>query len=244
MKKLVYLFAICIVTTIAVQSASAQGKGKPGGGGTTNPCPADIRDLSVQFRDADSDKYRSDNGLEYKTLKSKGENIEIMFQRANCTYDLTMNLHFSKRTAKITALETTYDSEFFNFDRVASVPVTQTTNTAFKDFCANGVVQNPDGTYKYDNYAGCGVDENGSYVRRAVGINAGTDHSFRFQNTGINPSGSLGAGTSYIKVYHPNAQTWILSPEEPSLGALISNSAVVGYDNVPFAITVFCPSCQ
>lgn len=240
---LTMLLIFAAFLAISIQAA-------PGGGGSTSPCPADIRALSVRFRDAAGDKYRSDNGLEYKTVKSKGENLEIMFQRANCTYDLTMNLHFSKRTAKITALGTTYNSEFFNFDRVASVPVTQTTNTAFNDFCGP-VFGEPNvqlntgstNTYRYDNYAGCGFDAGGYYVRRSVGINAGPDHSFRFQNTGINPTGNLGAGTSYIKVYHPNAQTWVLSPEDPSYGVLISNNAIVGHDNVPFAITVSCPTC-
>ena len=60
-----------------------------------------------------------------------------------------------------------------------------------------------------------------AYVRRNVGIGLddGTNASYnlRFQKSPLdngNPD-SVVAGTSYIKVYHPTATTWILEPESP-----------------------------
>lgn len=235
----------------------------------TPTCPADITSLTATFANGANDLYGSDSvSPSYTTMKTKGDNIELMFQRANCSYDFTMNLHYSKRTTKLNLSGNVRDVEFANFDRVASVPLTLATNPDFIAFCdSNGdgffdespnVVKNADGTYRYDNYAGCGkdpdaTDANGNvipgryFVRRTVGMSAGlvsgTDYRFRFQNSPLDGHGTLAGGTSYIRVYHETDITWEVSPEVTpidSLGVLIngSTSSIDSYHVVPFRITV------
>jgi len=214
----------------------------------------------VVFADRDGDLYRSDNGTPYVTSKARGDNTEIMFQKANCTYDFTMNLISSKRTTKLTLGGMTLDSDFFNFDRIASVPVTQdkvnsdSTITPFLDsqFCQNGwaidpntgkPATNPDGTVR-DNYAGCGIDPDGKYyVLRSVGIQAGDDnHGFRYQYSPIDGVATWAAGTSFIRVYHPSAFVWELVPDinTGSIGRYYDKSANISLGDyaVPFKITV------
>lgn len=265
MKRALLSLSLC---ALFASSAFAQ-KGKP----STSSCPADITNLQVTFADrvdpsgALIDLFRSDGGGPYITTKSKGENIDIKFQRANCTYDFTMNLNFSKRTTKLTlgAGGVTLDSDFFNFDRVASVPVTQdklnsdgsTTSFLNSQFCMNYYAidpatgkpaLNPDGTVQ-DNYAGCGIDGDGKYfVRRSVGMQAGDDnHGFRYQYSPIDGGPTWAAGTDYIRVYHPSATVWEVVPDVGmgscsggSCGRYYdkSTSTLLGDYSVPFKITV------
>src|SRR6185295_16986076 len=99
-------------------------------------------------------------------------------------------------------------------------------NQAFVDFCGGrdvsgqpivdtpNVVQNANGTYLYDNYAGSGRDESGNYfVRRNVGIDAGGSNGFRYQYSAIDNVATWAAGTDYIRVYHPSQFVWVLTPD-------------------------------
>jgi hypothetical protein len=259
MKRPILLLCLC---ALFASSALAQKNRTP-------TCPADVTNLTATFANGADDSYRSDAvSPSYTTMKTKGDNIELMFQRANCSYDFTMNFHYSKRTTKLNLGGDIRDVEFANFDRVASVPLTLAANPSFIAFCdGNGdgvfdespnVVRNADGTYKYDNYAGCGkdpdtVDASGNlvpgryFVRRTVGMSAGlvsgTDYRFRFQNSPLDGHGTLAGGTSYIRVYHETGNTWEVSPEVTpidSLGVLINGSTntIEGYYRTPFRITV------
>jgi hypothetical protein len=152
---------------------------------------------------------------------------------------------------------------------VASVPVTPTNSgdsTAFlsSQFCTAApeplggfnVGRNPDGTYR-DNYAGCGIDENGwAFVRRNVGfglVSSGNNQmGFRFQYSpvdgGINAANV--SGTAFIRVYHPSANSWTLVPDNesnltlgtsdtiPPIGVRLLNGAANGNFVVPFRIIV------
>ena len=132
-----------------------------------------------------------------------------------------------------------FNAKFANFDRIASVPIT-TDNLAMADFCG----LNANGSYRYDNYGGCGTDAVGSFVKRNVGIDLGDgSHSLRFQYSPIDAPGGNpnAAGTSYIKVYHPNATTWQIAPEFPATGAFLTNSGSPSLQNVPFSFTVTRP---
>jgi hypothetical protein len=198
---------------------------------------------------------RSDGAGPYSTIKG---NMDVMFQVCNSTHDFTMNLNMSKRVMKVTLSDgRLFDATFFNFDRVASVPVTDPNSAKFKAFC--GV--NADGSIKLytknssnDNYAGCGFDGSGYYVRRVVGFQLGNGYSLRFQNSPIDSRGTLAAGTNYIKVYHPTSKIWTLSPEEtqastgscaekPQCGALIYTpnkgpAYVESYHSMPFEFSI------
>jgi hypothetical protein len=246
MKRTLLLLSLC---TLFASTVFAQKNRPPA-------CPPDITNLQVVFADRADDLFKSDNGTPYVSSKSKGENIEIRFQKGNCSYDFTMNLNSSKRTTKLTLGGTTLDSEFFNFDRIASVPVTQDTgNTSFlsSPFCQNGWAIDPntggasynaDGSVR-DNYGGCGIDSEGRYyVLRSVGIQAGSvDYGFRYQ---FSPFGggiaTWAAGTSFIRVYHPSPFVWELVPDLDtySMGRYYDKSAnmSLGDYSVPFKITV------
>ena len=90
------------------------------------------------------------------------------------------------------------------------------------------VTKNADGSYR-DNYAGCGTDGSGNFVRRTVGIglddlSSNRDYRLRYQTSPLD-GGFLTqvAGTAYIKVYHPTTSTWILEPEgtdDPTTAAI------------------------
>jgi hypothetical protein len=257
--------AILLLSLLALfASAAFAQKPKP----SASACPADVTNLKVTFADLAGDLYRSDGGGSYATVKAKGENIDVKFQRSNCTYDFTMNLNFSKRTTKLALGSNTVDAEFFNFDRVASVPVTDG-GAAFSDWCSKGIIYDsatgkpvnyPDGTAQ-DNYAGCRQetdaygapvsDANGNfvyYVLRSVGIQAGSDnYGFRYQYSPLDGGPTWAAGTDYIRVYHPTATEWVLTPDTGT-GTCVggqcgrhydkSNNTMLGDYSVPFRITV------
>lgn len=184
---------------------------------------------------------QSDNGTPYVTAKAKRENVEVMFQ--NCSFkDFTMNLQMSARYLKIilpskptNATTNVLQGKFYNFDRISSVPVTNfggrdafgnpVNSAAYNNLAAFCGGKNDDGTIKLntentttaDNYAGCGQDANGDYyVRRNVGSQLNFSYSLRFQNSDLDGTGTLAAGTSYIRVYHPTPKTWVITPEENS----------------------------
>jgi len=159
----------------------------------------------------------SDGAGPYSTLKGRGTTSQVMFQICNGSYDFTIDLTSSSRTVKVLLQGGTAPSSFLNFDRVASVPVTVDSND-FATFCGgrNGdgsIILDTPNTTTADNYAGCGEDSDGYYfVRRNVVLQLTSGRSLRFQDSPYD-GGTLGAGTSYIKVYHPTSSTWTLSVE-------------------------------
>jgi hypothetical protein len=171
------------------------------------------------------------------------QRIAAMLQVNNCTHDFTMNLNQSTRYTVALLSDRQHAGKHFNFDRVGSVPVTPDAgNTEFGQtaYCTDGVVRdasgafvkNADGYYQ-DNYGGCGMDENGWYVRRAgvIGLYEGpsSDFRLRYQPSPVDflespcaadPSDPV-CSASYIRVYHPSASTWILRPEGAAEAALL-----------------------
>jgi hypothetical protein len=187
-----------------------------------------------------SDRFNTDGSpVPYQSQKLKGDTIEAMLQIGNCSHDFTMNLSGSKRTMRVYLDDPPglTSSSFFNFDRVASVPITPVNTvadpiaadfwvassqfcTAFPEPVSGFVVgKNPDGTYR-DNYAGCAVDADGrAYVRRTVGIQLTDNYRLRFQNSPIDGVNTLADGTAYIRVYHyaadsTNNERWELVPDD------------------------------
>jgi hypothetical protein len=233
MKKLTFFVAALALCTILSISAFAQKPSK------STSCGSDVTNLSLTV-EAGAYNIQHDgvllNGLPapYATKKTRGDQIEAKLQIGNCSHDFTLNLNFSPRYMQVNFPDGggSFQAKSFNFDRVGSVPITPTNQTASEAFAASQfctaapepisgfvVGKNPDGTYK-DNYGGCGIDENGhAFVRRNVGISlddaTNDDYRLRFQYSPIdgNENGQLVAGTSFIKVYHPDANTWILTPE-------------------------------
>ena len=167
----------------------------------------------------------------YKTLKSKGQAVNITFQICNGSYDLVMDMISSSRYLKVLLQGGTVTSNFLNFDRIASVPVT-VDSAGFAAFCGG---RGTDGSILLyttnmttaDNYGGCGQDANGYYfVRRALGMQLTDGHSLRFQNG--TEGGTLGDGTDYVRVYHPTSTTWTLTPEDRPV-SVTPMCSVTGY---------------
>ena len=230
----------------------------------TPSCGFDVTNLSLTVDNSSGNAITSDgNTAAYATGKTKGDTITAMFQVDNCSQDFTLNLNFSKRFMNVIFPSGggSYQAKFYNFDRVASVPITPTDFDASTNFVNNSqfctaspeplggfvVGMNPDGTYR-DNYAGCAVDSSGkAYVKRNVGINLGGNFRLRYQFSPIDsPGGNLiVAGSSYIRVYHPDANTWVLTPDiaTSSLGTkmeYVNNSAFISLGNymMPFSFTL------
>ena len=247
---------LTILVAFVATSATAQRSGpKP-------TCPPDITNLRVTFADAAGDLFKSDGGGPYVTSKVRNDTIDVRFQKSNCTYDLTMNLNASSRSMTLILGAQTLTSKFFNFDRIADVPLTDPNNQAFVDFSggrdANGhiivntpnVVRNADGTYKYDNYAGSGVDEFGNYfVRRSMGMDASTATiAFRYQYSPLDNQFQWAVGTDYIRVYHTSDFVWVLTPDTGNGSCGPGGHCGRHYDknagqslgdySVPFSITV------
>ena len=154
--------------------------------------------------------------------------ISLAFQKSNCTYDFVMNLSGSTRTMKVdfppeSGLSST-TAWFFNFDRIASVPITEG-NPNFSSWCSGGVQKNQDGSiksvggYPQDVYAPCGVDTTPvvpnvtNFARRNVGFGLAGSYDLRFQNSPID-SGRLANDTALVRVYHPDAKTWYLESDD------------------------------
>ncbi len=183
-------------------------------------------------------------GPSYSNGGTKRGQISVIFQISNCSYDFIVQLNNSTRYL-VTSIpgQGTFNAKFANFDRIASVPITSDANV-MNDFCGTTT----SGGYKYDNYAGCSTDSSGGrYVRRSVGFDLGDNtHNLRFQYSSIdNPTGNPNvAGTAYIKVYHPDNNTWNLVPESLSengigeIGVFMTNGTPTSNPPVPFWFTV------
>jgi hypothetical protein len=93
----------------------------------------------------------SDGNSLYANGGSKTNKIEGRFQVENCSHDFTLNLNYSTRyLVAFLGNGLTVTSKFFNFDRVASVPLTDPAHPAFDAaaldmFCGRGLERTPDG---------------------------------------------------------------------------------------------------
>lgn len=150
--------------------------------------------------------YAEGSSVPYVSGKSKGQNIDGRIQIDNCTYDLTLNLYFSKRYFAWkfpdgSVVGTSFNATSFNIDHVGTVPVTDG-GSNFLNWCSNAT----------DNYGGCGVDSDGYFVRRSMGsmIDA---YGHRYNYSPIDNHFPTATGTAYVKVYHADANTWTIIPE-------------------------------
>jgi hypothetical protein len=146
-------------------------------------------------------------------------------------------------------------SWFFNFDRIGSVPRTDAPGFLTSPWCTTIGIRSADGSFNFDgnqvldNYQSCGDDGSvdpvkGQYfARRNVGFSLIDDYGLRFQ---VSPWEGQVQGeadtTSYIKVYHPDANTWILEPEAPGTSVLRDTSKKrsqpPSYQAMPFKAVV------
>jgi hypothetical protein len=251
---------ICTSIVLTAETAQAQGKNRTG-------CGNDIGLIVTVTgtRAAPGGYALTSDGLgDYRDGTKGAAKVSAIFQVSNCTHDFTTNLASSTRA--MWALLSTGDQRawFFNLDRVASVPITPETQTdsetfaASHDFCTSGVQRDSDGQIRkniagwyYDNYAGCGVDELGrAYVRRGGGISLDPDDRLSFKASPIdNPNAPCvvtpdgpGCPTSYVRVYHPDANTWIVRSEPGATAAHRvwaggnAGYAFVGYELMPLEI--------
>jgi hypothetical protein len=211
--------------------------------------------------------FVSDGNSSYPTGGNGQNRVESRLQFDGCWFDYLFNINSSRNTYAVLS-DGTHVSKHFNFDRIASVPVTPgPDNTTFGDtgFCAEGVVANADGSMRrnadgsyQDNYGGCGVDELGWYVRRAAVINLyegpSRDYRLRFRPSPIGPHASddyCGLNPaqcdvlSYVRVYHPSARTWTILPEAGAAAALLRYDGgayqLQSYEAVPFRVTAVRP---
>ena len=245
-KSTVFTISLIIFSFISAGSAIA---GKPG----SNSCGADDYTLLVDvYPSTISATYNiiSDGGGTYKTLTAKNNKANVGFQIANCSFDLVIDLFQSSRKINVLLPSGMTTSWFANFDRIASVPVTDG-GTEFQTWC-QGPQQNPDGSFKtyasggktipFDSYAGCGSDAGGAYARRNVGFGLTNDYTLRFETSPFGGNTPLAEGTSYIKVYHPSANAWTLEPESLANSVLINSAGVAdSYPQMPFKVAVTKP---
>jgi hypothetical protein len=174
----------------------------------------------------------------------------------------------------ISGAETVYGSHFFNFDRIHSVPLTTDTAAFDRWCTAGvvrdssgAVVKNDDGNYQ-DNYAECGNDDPNdipddgvapnpayNFARRIASISLDGDERLTFRSTVVNtpsnpreacqvPGETVTCDTDFMKVYHPDADTWIIRSEAPAKAAHFAwtggktGYVFQGYQNAPLEITV------
>jgi len=204
----------------------------------------------------------SGGSADYLYLAKGPDKVVSIFQVDNCTHDFTLNLHASTRSMFALLSSGDVRAGFFNFDRVHSVPVT-TNQAAFDAYCAAGVVRNADGSIAtsngqyLDNYAGCGSDVHGNYVRRHGSMSLDGDQQLAYQTSPIdrpaqscdvNPANPA-CGAAFLRVYHPDANTWIVRTEMTDAGTGLGPQALAshrvwesgsyvfkGYQNIPFEI--------
>jgi len=213
-----------VIANFDIQVLNSDGRGGKGTelfavtAKSQSSCGTDITNLSIsvyKYTDATHTTtynmqpdmtYADGSPVPYVSGKSKGQNIDGRIQIDNCTYDLTLNLNFSKRyfTWKFpngSVVGTSFNTAFFNIDRVGDVPVTDG-GSNFLNWCSAAS----------DNYGGCGVDGNGYFVRRSMGsmIDA---YGHRYNYSPIDNQFPTAAGTAYVKVYHGDADTWTIIPD-------------------------------
>ena len=257
-----------IIGSFDIQVTNSDGRGGKGTelfavtakGQKLASCGSDVTNLSVSiFKYIDATNTTTynlqpdqidagGNPVPYVTGRVKNSNILAQFQISNCSYDFTLNTGSSRfMTYKFpdgSPLGASVNFSFFNVDRVGDLPITDG-GSAFLNWCNTAT----------DNYSGCGVDANGYFVRRAYGstLDSQSRYHLRFNYSpfDIGTGLALAVGTAYIKVYHIDANTWLLMPDSvpapPTVSgtdgewsALIDNSfpAVINYQKIPFRILV------
>jgi len=209
-------------------------------------CGADLNNVKVEFFGPTSTyNIVSDGGGVggvYTNTNGRGDKISLGFQISNCSFDFTMNLSQSRRVLRVlnAGLPSETTAWFFNFDRIGSVPVLDE-GVFTTGWCVITDPRNSDGSFPgdpakpRDNYAVCGDDGpaydtmKGQYFAlRRVGFSLADNYSLAFGSSPFEapylygPNG-LAAGTSFIKVYHPNANEWTLEPESPALSVLLKS---------------------
>ena len=216
------LITICLFIDL-VLPAVVLAKGNP------NSCGNDVS-VSVAFDLADGI-----NG--YKITRGPTDPPYLAgFQVGNCSYDFTLNLFNSSPQIKVFLPNRETKAWFFSFDRVGSVPITDGSFLSSR-WCNEPNSRNADGSFNFngnqvlDNYQPCGDDlsvdpiKGRYFARRNVGFSLVDDYGLRFQ---VSPWESQVQGeadtTSFIKVYHPDANTWILEPEAPATSVLRDSS--------------------
>jgi hypothetical protein len=244
-KSLLLVVSLTFCTLITAVPAKA---GKP------VTCGSDDYTLLVDFyATTTSVTYNilSDGGGTYKTTSSRNNKANVGFQVANCTYDLLIDLVQSTRRIDINLPSGMTTSNFVNFDRIASVPITDG-SSAFQTWC-QGPQQKTDGSFyaytetadnktiPYDSYAGCGSDTGGYYARRCVGFGLANNYNLRFQTSPFGGNTPLAADTNYIKVYHPSPNTWNIEPEAPATSVYYTGTVADSYPQMPFRIAVTKP---
>jgi hypothetical protein len=198
-------------------------------------------------------------------------NVLIRFQVDNCTYDFTPNLSNSTRSWVALLPGGTITTQFLNFDRVRSVPLTPSAlltdeeRAAWLDspFCTNGVqrnasgaiIKNTDGSYQ-DNYAGCGIDDAGNgYVLRAGSVGFDGEARLGFNVSAIDrplecPAGNTypKCGGSHLRVYHPFANQWVVKAPADAMaayqvwvGGKTSQYVFQRFENVPLEFIITKP---
>ncbi|MFN2530744.1 MAG: hypothetical protein ABR555_05570 [Pyrinomonadaceae bacterium] len=238
--------------------------------GNQTSCGTDITNLSIsiyKYTDATNTTtynmwpdmtYADGSPVPYVSGETKGRNhqsIDGRFEIGNCSYDLTLGLSSRYFTWKFPAgsvaaslVGSSVNSSGFNIDRVGSVPVTDG-GANFLTWCNGGSGS--------DNYGGCGVDGDGYFARRAMG-SAFLNYSYgnRYNYSTIDNIETVAAGTAYVKIYHPNVNTWIIMPDQvqPPPGVTDPNAtvgqwsilldrttnpdSVAGYQKMPFKMVV------
>jgi hypothetical protein len=193
-------------------------------------CGADVL-LSVQALSANAEgttsrlySDRTDPTSGQPTPYLNGvDRVDARLQVDNCYLDFVMNLNLtSRKLLTSTVYYGTQTVSFVNFDGVANVPLTPNESDAGAPSLAMFCSTIP------NNYGGCGIDRLGNYyVRRAAALdfNVGGDSWLSFNKA--TPSSleswkrslcAVGGDqrpceSSFVRVYHPNASTWILDPE-------------------------------
>jgi hypothetical protein len=251
-----------IIDNFDIQVLNTDGRG---GKGTelfavtpTGSCGTDVTNLSIsifKYTDATNTTtynmqpdltYADGSPVPYVSGRTKGSNIDGRFQIGNCTYDLTLNLSNSKRyfTWKFpngSVVGTSVNVGGFNIDRVGDVPITDG-GSDFLTWCSGAT----------DNYGGCGVDADGYFVRRAFGSAiypaANKSYGMRFNYSPLDGIAmTVAAGTAYVKVYHTDANTWIIMPDQVLPPSGVTDpfatagewSALVDKNTDPFTISSY-----
>ena len=269
MKKCLLLISSFVVCTILSSEALAQ---------RNSSCGSDVTNLSVSiykytdstltntFKLQPDQVYADGSPVPYVTQKTGGNRITAQLQINNCTFDFTLNLNSSSRYINVNIPDTPTTAWFFNFDRVASVPLTDG-GTPYQNWCNGGVqrnangsiAKNADGNYQ-DVYAPCGeeFDANGNlrhFARRSAGFILANSFSLRYQNSAIDGLSTLADNTVLVKVYHPDPSSWELVPDTSSftyaaggvftpgtgeVSAVIDsgNNTVISHPIMPFRIVL------
>jgi len=165
--------------------------------------------------------------------------VSATFGIASCGFNLKLNTSTGSRYVQVRTANGaigTINSTFLNFSRIASVPITDMDLPEFESFCNARVIETTLQTpYPQDNYGGCGQDDpavptSDWYVRRYAGgeLSASTTRNYKLRYNldwvyGQSLDGYSGDCTptatpslcvaSYVRVYHPNATTWIVTPD-------------------------------